>query len=144
ISQMDYKKYMQLDFMVDLIAFDLPLIPLPDNIKLPYGFKRILNGGPLGTIHTNRMITESPFHLRRNGSLYFVIPDFDNQQTLDLMNDNGLEPKIVSQKRYYLSDTILTASLRNYIENKLDYNFHSGSKGDYFKLQAIQGIKRAQ
>ena len=137
----DVKKYFKKKFVVDLIAFDLPHIPLPSDSDLSEELKRIIDGGPDGREYIDFMIKNSPKHLKKKGRIFFVEPDFSGSRTFKLMKENGLIPKILARKKKHLSETITTKSKREYLMS-LGYRFKSDSKGEYFMMRAIYGVKK--
>ena len=138
----DAVPYMEQDFEVDFIMFDLPMLPVPVDSDLPLEIKSILDGGITGRRYLDFMISHSGSHLLRGGALFFVQPDFSNGESLDMLADNGFEPKMLAQEKKYLSETYTTHSLRRHIESANTYQFQSDNQGDYFMLQVITGTKR--
>ncbi|MGM5483308.1 MAG: hypothetical protein ACQER9_00135 [Nanobdellota archaeon] len=140
VQVQDCFEYMKKDFRTDLIMVDLPLIPVPKDEKLPYGLRRIVDGGPSGNRNLKKIINNSPYHLNENGSLFFVTSDFINHDIFDLMTENNLEPHLMGRKKKHLDETKLTSKLRSHIEEHLDYRFKKDNKGLYFLLEAVKGV----
>ncbi|MFC1755553.1 YkgJ family cysteine cluster protein [Thermoproteota archaeon] len=138
----DVREYMKKDFTVDLIVFDLPLIPIPPDYDMPNQLKTMIDGGPDGRKYIDFMIENSGPHIRKRGTLYFVQPDFSDGRSLDMLADNGFEPRIIAEKPKAINSTITTSSVRHHLEDNLGYRFRNGIDGECFLLQVIAGVKK--
>ena len=129
---------------VDIIAHDLPLIPLENDQSIPLGLRKMLNGGGGGRKFIDFMIRNSPSHLTNGGGLFFVQPSFvkgGKQATARLLRENGFKPFLLEERKKPLRETILTQKLKPFIEKRLGYLFPEDEKGSYFTMQAFLGIK---
>jgi len=82
--------------------------------------------------------------LIKGGGLFFVQPSFINgglDKTKKILTSRGFESFFVKERKKYLSETILTQSLKSTIEKSTGNKFFNDEKGDYFYLQAVLGIK---
>lgn len=133
-------------WQMDLIVFDLPLIPLPSIRFLPEPVWTFLGGaGPTGRRFIDFMIENSNQHLHRGGGLFFVQSSFIKggfELTKQLLAKHGFEPKLIGQRKKYLNETILTHGLQPSIERSTGQKFSHDKHGDYFFLQAVLGIKK--
>lgn len=131
---------------MDLIVFDLPLIPLPSIRFLPEPVWTFLGGaGPTGRRFIDFMIENSHRHLHRGGGLFFVQSSFVKggyELTKHLLIKHGFEAKLLGQRKKYLNETILTHGLQSSIERSTGQKFAQDKHGEYFFLQAVLGIKK--
>ena len=130
---------------VDLIAHDLPLIPMAGS-NLPKHLKTMLGAGRTGRKFIDFMIKNSPPHLTEKGGLFFVQPSFVKEgkaKTMQEMKENGFKPLLLKEKKKHLDETILTQKLKPLIEKITGYKFPKDKKGEYFTLQAFLGIKES-
>ncbi len=145
IAREDVRKTFRGNWSSDLIISMLPMIPLPSRNVLPLSVRKIVDGGKDGRKYVNFLIRNSKVHLSKGGALYLVHPDFiqgGGELTQKLMISCGLEPVLLGEKKKYLSETILTKSMRPYFEKTLGYTFRRDSHGEYFLMQAWLGIKK--
>lgn len=139
------ERALQKSWQTDLIAFDLPLIPLASVKQVPRPLWPILVGaGKTGRRFFDLIIRSAAEHLHPHGGIFFVQPSFIKggfERTQQYMQKHGLKPWLLAEKKKYVAETILTQNLRPAIEMTLQQKFPRDKKGYYFMLQAVLGIR---
>jgi release factor glutamine methyltransferase len=83
----------------DVIAANPPQMPTPPDREWSDPQSRMDNGGPDGWLLLDRIIRESPLHLRPGGRLVFTLFDFLGiERGMQRLRDAGLEPRVVARE----------------------------------------------
>jgi release factor glutamine methyltransferase len=83
----------------DVIAANPPQMPTPPDREWSDPQSRMDNGGPDGWLLLDRIIRESPLHLRPGGRLVFTLFGFLGiERGMQRLRDAGLEPRVVARE----------------------------------------------
>ena len=82
----------------DVIAANPPQMPTPPDREWSDPQSRMDNGGPDGWLLVDRIIRESPLHLKPGGRLVFTLFGFLGiERGMQRLRDVGLEPRVVAR-----------------------------------------------
>jgi release factor glutamine methyltransferase len=83
----------------DVIAANPPQMPTPPDREWSDPQSRMDNGGPDGWLLLDRIIRESPLHLKPGGRLVFTLFGFLGiERGMQRLRDAGLEPRVVARE----------------------------------------------